>query len=637
MDPMPAHPLFAPGAPAVRAQVAFEALRTVAVGVVMLCLGRLLADVLDRSAEPSVPVVLTAAAAVLVAAGGEAGSAAVQGRSTAAEARRLRGALLRRAFGLGPARITGAQSGRLVAMMTDSVERVTAYRQGYIGRLVAAVLAPLLTILLVAVAVDWLSALVLLALVPVIPLAIGAFQRLVAGVSSASREARMRLAGQFLEAIQGLPTLVGLRAAGRIGDRLEAAGEDNRRATMSLLARNQLILFVTEAVFSLFMVSAAVLLAWVRHDDGAVTLAGALALVLLSTQLTEPMNQIGGFFYIGMAGRAGQRMMTAFVDRGVVPTGHGHPGGKPGAKPGGGHGARNGGRPGGHGKPTAETCGRPGTGHGARHGAGHGGHPSEAVPAAAPAPQAPSSAAPSPRRGDPAEEGAVVVQGVGFAYEPGKDVLTDVDLTVAEREQTALLGASGSGKSTLLSVLAGDLLPTAGTVRVNGVPLTAATQDEVRAASAVVQQHTWLFRASLAENLRIAAPDATDEQLWEALEQVDLARWARTLPQGLDTPVGERGLAVSGGQGQRIALARAFLAGRPLVILDEPTSQVDLESEAVIEQAVERLGERATVVLATHRPSLAGGRAVHVRGGRIAEDPAQAGAQTTATDQEEDR
>lgn len=618
MDPMPAHPLFAPGAPAVRVQVACEALRTVAVGVVMLCLGRLLADALDRTGEVSVPVAAAAAVAVAVAAAAEAGSHAVQARSAATESRRLRGALLRRAFGLGPARFTGAQTGRLVAMMTDSVERVTEYRQGYIGRLAGAVLAPLLTILLTAVFVDWLSALVLLLLVPVIPLAIGAFQRLVAGVSSASRETRMRLAGQFLEAIQGLPTLVGLRAAGRVGDRLEAAGEDNRRATMSLLARNQLILFVTESVFSLFMVSAAVLLAWVRHDDGAVTLAGALALVLLSTQLTEPMNQIGGFFYIGMAGRAGQRMMTAFVDRGVVPTGHGHPGRKPGAKPGGGHGARNGGRPGGHGKPTAATGGRPGTGHGAGHGAGHGGHPSEAV--AAPVPQAPSSAAPSPRRGDPAEEGAVVVQGVCFAYEPGKDVLTDVDLTVAEREQTALLGASGSGKSTLLSVLAGDLLPTAGTVRVNGVPLTAATQDEVRAASAVVQQHTWLFRASLAENLRIAAPEATDEQLWEALEQVDLARWARTLPQGLDTPVGERGLAVSGGQGQRIALARAFLAGRPLVILDEPTSQVDLESEAVIEQAVERLGERATVVLATHRPSLAGGRAVHVRGGRIEEE-----------------
>ena len=587
MDPMPAHPLFAPGVPAVRVQVACEALRTVAVGVVMLCLGRLLADALDRTGAVSVPVAVTAGIAVLVAAAGEAGSAAVQGHSTAAETRRLRGALLRRAFGLGPARVTGAQTGRLVSMMTDSVERVTDYRQGYVGRLAGAVLAPLLTIVLVAVCVDWLSALVLLVLVPVIPLAVRGFQRLVADVSSASRETRLRLAGQFLEAIQGLPTLVGLRAAGRVGDRLEAAGEDNRQATMSLLARNQLILFVTEAVFSLFMVSAAVILAWVRHDDGAVTLAGALALVLLSTQLTEPMNQIGGFFYIGMAGRAGQRMMAAFVDRGVLPSGHGHPGGRKGTQ------------------------------------RGHGGRPAAAEEASAPLRPSPDRAPtgdPMPKRGDPAEEGAVVVQGAGFAYEPGKDVLTDVDLTVAERERTALLGSSGSGKSTLLSMLAGDLLPTAGTVHVHGVPLTAATQDEVRAASAVVQQHTWLFRASLAENLRIAAPEADDDRLWDALGQVDLARWARTLPQGLDTPVGERGLAVSGGQAQRIALARAFLAGRPLVILDEPTSQVDLESEAVIQEAIGRLGEKATVVLATHRPSLAGGRAVHVRDGRIVEE-----------------
>lgn len=157
----------------------------------------------------------------------------------------------------------------------------------------------------------------------------------------------------------------------------------------------------------------------------------------------------------------------------------------------------------------------------------------------------------------------------------------------------------------MLNILSGDLVPTSGTAVVDGITLDSTNQQEVRDRVAVVRQSTWLFTGSLADNLRVAG-DVTEDQMWDALERVDLARWARALPAGLDTQVGERGQSVSGGQAQRISIARALLSGRDIMILDEPTSQVDLESEAIIEQVIKELAAEKTVVLATHRDIMGG-------------------------------
>lgn len=180
-------------------------------------------------------------------------------------------------------------------------------------------------------------------------------------------------------------------------------------------------------------------------------------------------------------------------------------------------------------------------------------------------------------------------------------MLTDVDLEVPAGQRLAVVGPSGAGKSTLLALLAGDLLPTSGTVSINGTRSSVATADEVRGASALVTQSTWLFTGTIADNLRLADPDATPERMWWALEAANLADEVRAMPQGLETAVGERGMSLSGGQAQRLSLARAFLADRPLLLLDEPTSQVDLASEAQIVEAIERLAEGRTVVTVSHR------------------------------------
>lgn len=152
-----------------------------------------------------------------------------------------------------------------------------------------------------------------------------------------------------------------------------------------------------------------------------------------------------------------------------------------------------------------------------------------------------------------------------------------------------------------MAMLAGNLLPSDGSLRVEGTELSAATQDQVRSASALVAQTTWLFTGTIADNLRLAQPYATPSQMWHALEVARLDKEVALMPEGLETQVGEAGLGLSGGQAQRLSLARAFLADRPVLLLDEPTSQVDLASEAAIVESIEQLAQGRTVITVSHR------------------------------------
>jgi ATP-binding cassette subfamily C protein CydD len=196
------------------------------------------------------------------------------------------------------------------------------------------------------------------------------------------------------------------------------------------------------------------------------------------------------------------------------------------------------------------------------------------------------------------------MRGVEFAYVPGAPVLTGFDLSVSPGEHVALVGPSGVGKTTAVELFQGFLHPDAGTVRVAGVDLDAAPADWASSQIAMVAQHTYLFAASLRDNLLLARPEANDADIWAALRQAHLEEFVRSLPAGLDTGVGERGLALSGGQAQRLAIARAFLKDAPILILDEPTSQVDLASEHAITQSLEQLAQGRTVLTVSHRPSL---------------------------------
>lgn len=180
-------------------------------------------------------------------------------------------------------------------------------------------------------------------------------------------------------------------------------------------------------------------------------------------------------------------------------------------------------------------------------------------------------------------------------------VLSGVDLTIPAGSTVGMIGSTGSGKSTLGALLARIWDPTAGRVLWDGHDLRSIPLTELRRRVTVVDQDPFLLRASIAENLRLAAPDATDAQLWEALRVVDLDETVRAMPAGLDTSVGERGTELSGGQRQRLALARALLHDGQVVIVDEGTGQLDEPTEQRVLDRVRSVWEDRTVVWITHR------------------------------------
>ena len=445
-----------------------------------------------------------------------------------AEAERaMRRLVVSRVFDLGVVG-THDRAGELLSAATIGVEKTATYRAGFLGPIVGALTTPFVVLVVMAATVDaavagWLALLVLL-----VPVLLGGFQRVVRPIGAAYRRTQLALSRAFLEAVQAIDTLVYARAAGRAADRLAERGEAHRRGVMRLLAGNQVLIFVVDAAFSLTVVAAAGLLAAGRIASGTLTLGQGLAILLMATLVIGPVDVIGQFFYIGIAGRASQRELTELVDAGPQTIG-----------------------------PVSQGT----------------------VP----------------------QPGSLLLDQVTAGWPGGPDVLDGVSLRVEPGERLALVGPSGVGKSTLSAVLQGHLAPRSGSVWVDGRDVIADPAG-ARERIAVVEQRTFLFLGSIAENLRVAAPEADDGRLWQALELAGLREEVEAMPDGLATQVGEHGRLLSGGQAQRLSIARAALRDAPVLILDEPTSQVDLAGEAAILAALDRLARGRTVLLIAHRP-----------------------------------
>jgi ATP-binding cassette, subfamily B, bacterial len=221
----------------------------------------------------------------------------------------------------------------------------------------------------------------------------------------------------------------------------------------------------------------------------------------------------------------------------------------------------------------------------------------------------------------PPIEGEIVFDHVSFAYDPGQPVIEDVNLTVAPGETVAFVGPTGAGKSTLAKLVTRFYDPTVGRVLIDGHDLRSVTLHSLRSQLGVVPQEPFLFAGTIGDNIAFARPDAPDDQIREAVDRVGLTDVIERMPEGLDTVVHERGQTLSSGERQLIALARAFLAHPRVLVLDEATSNLDLQSETRIETALDALLENRTAILIAHRLSTArrADRIVVVDDGRIVE------------------
>jgi ATP-binding cassette subfamily C protein CydD len=444
----------------------------------------------------------------------------------------LRNGLVAAVLRRGPRPVADERAGELTHVLVGGVEAVEAYVSQYLPQVALAGTVPLL-VLMVVLALDPLSAAVLIATGPLIPL----FMYLIGGAARERTRRQFvtlsRLSARFLDAIHALPMLTAFGRAADESAAIARASERFRAITMSVLRVAFLSALALELLATIGVAIVAVEVG-LRLLYARITFRSAFTVLLLAPEFYRPLRNLGSAFHAGLAGREALARIRDLN--------------------------------------------------------------SEQAGATAPVSAGPSLAAP------PATPPAVSMRGLSFAYrDTGTPALRDVDLDIPAGRTLALVGPSGSGKTTVARLLLRFLDPDAGGILVNGQPLAGQDPDQWRQRVAWVSQQPYLFHGTLLENLLIARPGASMAEVERALSKAHAGAFVRQLPRGLDTAVGERGQRLSGGQAQRIALARAFLKDAPLLILDEPTAQLDPENEQAVRESMALLCAGRSVLLIAHR------------------------------------
>ncbi|GAA0445760.1 thiol reductant ABC exporter subunit CydD [Streptomyces sp. NPDC046215] len=450
-------------------------------------------------------------------------------RASAAVKSELRLRLLERATRLGPAWLDSQKTGELTNLATRGIDALDDYFARYLPQLGLAAVVPVAVLARIVFA-DWVSALVIVLTLPLIPL----FMILIGWATQSRMDKQWRLlarlSGHFLDVVAGLPTLKVFGRAKAQAESIRAITSDYRRATLRTLRIAFLSSFALELLATLSVALVAVGIG-MRLVHGELDLATGLMVLVLAPEAYLPLRQVGAQFHAAAEGLSAADEVFAVLETEPAPAG------------------------------------------------------------TAPAPDARRATLTVDR---------LVVRHEGRT-EPS---LPETSFEVRPGETVALVGPSGAGKSTLLNVLLGFARPAGGRVLVGGTDLSSLSPESWRAQVAWVPQRPRLFAGTVAENVRLARPDASDAQVREALRAAGALDFVSMLHHGTDTRLGDDGAGLSAGQRQRVALARAFLADRPVLLLDEPTASLDGETEEAVVAAVRRLAEGRTVLLVVHRPAL---------------------------------
>ncbi len=526
---------------------------------------------------------------------------------------------------LGPAHVVGERTGALANAAVEGVESLGPFFSQFLPSLALAVLVPLAILVCVA-AVDPLSALVFALTAPLIPLFTWLVGKTTDSLSKRQWQTLSRLSADFLDAVQGLPTLKVFNRSHERAARLETTGERFRRATMGVLR----VAFLSALSQELL---ATVSTAIVAVEVGLRTLYGGLGfeqaffVLVLAPEFYQPLRALGASFHASAPGLAAAAEILAMLE-GASPSpsqgeGRGEDTGRlkaappnhttiaphPNPLP-----AEEGGqasplfvgaglcpRPPGPALPSASPtaadrgCGRPRAGTEA----GPYGTGPVTRPACINHPEEEASLSPEAKE---APLFPLVFDDVRYAYEAGRrPALRGLSFAIREGETVALVGPSGSGKSTVAALLLRFLEPDGGDICAGRRSLSSLPPLEWRRLLSWLPQSPYLFNATVAENIALARPEASAMEVAAAARLAGCEDFLARLPAGLATPVGERGARLSGGQAQRVALARAFLRDAPLVILDEALANLDPAQAAGLDEVVARLLRDRTALIIAHR------------------------------------
>ncbi|MET9291436.1 ABC transporter ATP-binding protein [Streptomyces sp. NPDC003077] len=487
------------------------------------------------------------------------------------------------------------RAGAVRATLVDGVEGVDAYVSRYLPQLVITCVVP--PLLLVAVAA--VQPYALLVLVPALLLALLAprwWDRLLTRRGRDHWDTYEALAADYLEALQGMPALRAAGAVRRTRERLERRSAALHRATVAKLRVSLVDTGLTDLAVQ-GGTAAAALLAVASAASGRTSATGTYLLLMLASECFRPIRDLSREWHAGYLGVSAADGIAALrTAEGEVPD----------------EGTLNApwAPPAASGTASSSVTAPPGSSSVTVSPASR----SAIAPPGSSSTFAPLESSPPPTAPE------IRFENVHFRY-PGADrpALAGVSFTAEAGRTTAVVGPSGAGKSTLLALLLRHRDPQRGRVLLDGVDAAAYTLESLRRGIAVVSQETYLFHATVAENLRLGRPDATDAELRAAARTAGVHEEIERLPDGYATVVGERGGTLSGGQRQRLALARALLADAPVLVLDEATSAVDEHRETRIGRELAQAVRGRTCLVVAHRLASVrhADRIVVLDGGRV--------------------
>lgn len=469
----------------------------------------------------------------------------------------LRNRLFAKIERLGPAFTRAERTGELTAAALEGVEALDAYFSQYLPQLVITGLVPL-SVLIFVFPLDPLSGLVLLVTAPLIPFFMIMIGKAAEAVTRRQYETLSLLSAHFLDSLQGLTTLKMFGRSKAHARSIAQASERFRDVTLSVLRVTFLSALTLELIATISTAVVAVEVG-LRLLYGHLTFDKALFLLILAPEFYIPLRMLGTRFHAGMAGTTAAERIFKVLDLDEPEKAKQEP------------------------QENTQKAGR---------------------------------------------ISMITMENLSFTY-PGdtEPVLENITLHIRAGEHLALVGPSGAGKSTLISLLLGFLQPQTGDIFTQYVPDDLSGTPWIVPGSpplaeiAWVPQTPYLFHDTIAANLRLARPNASLEELEAAARAAHLDEFIHTLPQGYETIIGEEGARLSGGEAQRLALARAFLKDAPILILDEPTSSLDPQTETLLQESTRQLMQGRTVITIAHRLNTVtrADRIVVLQAGRIVE------------------